>query len=44
MLNFFLGMTCALLADSVSDWIYAKAEEIRERVKRMKKERNKDDQ
>ncbi len=36
MWGFFCGLALALFADALSDLIYAKAEEIRERTNRMK--------
>ncbi len=40
MFYFFLGMTVVLLTDAVSDWIYAKADEIRARAEKLRKEKD----
>ena len=36
---FMLGMFVVLLADAVSEWLYAKADEIREDTERRRAER-----
>lgn len=40
MFYFFLGLTIALITDAVSDWIYAKADEIRARAEKLRKEKD----
>ena len=47
IMSFILGMIAVLLSDAVSEWIYAKADELREqtecrRAKRIKQESDHD--
>ena len=39
IMSFILGMFVVLMADALSEWLYAKADEIREDTERRRAER-----